>query len=134
MKHTFLPLVAASALACLCSSCLIQQAVEIFVRSEYPGQLPPSVILDVNGQPANTNWLKVDPYALPAPQTLLQNMEISYAEDGTPYGFTSEFSNVLVSPYPPYHQLSYKGISGGTKVWDPYARKPFYVARVHTIN
>lgn len=134
MKHTILPLITACTFASLCSSCLIQQAVEVFVRNEYPGQLPPSVILDVNGKPASNAWLKVDPHALPAPQNLLKDLHVTYAEDGIPYGFTSEFSNVLVSPYPPYHQLSYKGISGGSKVWDPYARKPFYVKRVHTIN
>ncbi|MFI3242666.1 MAG: hypothetical protein R3Y56_00270 [Akkermansia sp.] len=134
MKHHILPLIAASALACLCSSCLIQQAVEVFIRNEYPGELPPAVIQDVNGKPASNKWLSADPNALPTPQNLLKNTSIEYAEDGIPYCFTSEFSDVLVSPYHPYHQLSYKGLSGGTKVWDPYTRKPFYITRVHTIN
>ncbi len=134
MKHRVLPLIAASALACLCSSCIIQQAVEVFIRDQYPGELPPSVILDDNGKPASNKWLTLDPHALPTPQSLLGDAKVTYAEDGIPYSFTSEFSNVLVSPYPPFHQLSYKGLSGGDKAWDPYTRKPFYISRVHTIN
>ena len=47
------------------SSCIIQQTVGMFIRDEYPGERPPMVIEDVNGQPASQNWLKIDPTMLP---------------------------------------------------------------------
>lgn len=134
MKHKLLSLLTLSLLAGLSSSCIIQQTVEMFIRAEYPGELPPTVIVDVNGKPAHSKWLKVDLDALPVPQEMKKNREVEYAPDGTPYSFVSEYENVLVSPYDPYHQLSYKGIEPGTKVWDPYARKPFYIKRSISFN
>lgn len=114
------------------SSCIIQQTVGMFIRDEYPGARPPMVIADVNGEPASQNWLKIDPTTLP-PSGHIEG-RIRQAKDGIPYGLTSEFSNVVVSPYPPYNQLDYTGVSVGAKVWDPYTKKPFYIPRAFTFN
>lgn len=114
------------------SSCLIQQTVGMFIRDEYPGERPPMVIEDVDGKPASQKWLKADPAMLPPPGHI--ESRITYADDGIPYGLSEEFSNVVVSPYPPYSQLDYTGISVGAKVWDPYSKKPFYIPRVYTFN
>ncbi len=115
------------------SSCIFQQAVMNFVRTEYPGARPPMVIADVDGKPAaDAKWLAEDPNALPPPSLL--NTELSYGADNIPYGISSEFSNVVISPYAPYNQLDYTGIPVGAKVWDPYTRKPFYIPRAYTFN
>lgn len=114
------------------SSCLISQAVQTFTRDPYPGQRPPMVIRDNNGRPASQKWLRTDSDMLP-PSGHMKN-RITTASDGIPYGLTSEFSNVVVSPYAPYHQLDYTGIAPGSKVWDPYTRKPFYIKRSFTFN
>ncbi len=114
------------------SSCIVSQAVDIFVRPEYPGTLPPSVIADANGRPASTKRLAIDTDTLPAPSSLLGQMEL--AEDGIPYGFTSEYSDIVISPYAPHNPLNYDKFKGGDKVWDPYTMKPFYIPRIHTIN
>lgn len=114
------------------SSCLIQQTVGMFIRDEYPGVRPPMVIADVDGKPASNKWLQVDPTMLP-PSGHVEG-RVKKANDGIPYGLTSEFSNVVVSPYPPYHQLDYTGVDVGAKVWDPYTKKPFYIPRVFTLN
>ncbi len=113
------------------SSCIISQAVGVFVRKEHPGTLP-SVIRDAQGRPVNPKWLNVDHDSLPAPSSLTG--EVDFATDGIPYGMTSEYSYVVVSPYKPNNLLSYKGFQGGDKVWDPYTRKAFYIPRTHTIN
>lgn len=118
--------------ALILPSCLFQQMAGAFIRDEYPGERPPSVIADVNGKPASQKWLKVDPDVLP-PSGLIRG-RIRTASDGIPYGLTSEFSNVVVSPYEPHYQLDYTGVDVGAKVWDPYTRKPFYIPRVFTVN
>ncbi len=123
------------ALACTLglSSCLFQQAVMAFVRTEYPGQRPPMVIADVDGQPAaDAKWIAADPDALPA--SSLFDTELTYGEGNIPFGIVSEFSNVVISPHSPNNQLDYTGVSAGTKVWDPYTRKPFYIPRTYTFN
>ncbi|MBR5523230.1 MAG: hypothetical protein IKV82_07190 [Akkermansia sp.] len=114
------------------SSCIIQQTVGMFIRDEYPGARPPMVIADVNGKPASQKWLKIDPAMLP-PSGHIEG-RITHADDGIPYGLSSEFSNVVVSPYPPYNQLDYTGVPVGAKVWDPFTKKPFYIPRVYTFN
>ncbi len=114
------------------SSCIISQAVEVFVRPAYPGPLPPSVIADSNGRPLNPKWLSIDTDTLPAPSRILGDIEL--ATDGLPYGFTSEYSNIVISPYAPHNPLNYKNFNGGEKVWDPYTRKAFHIPRIHTIN
>lgn len=134
MKYKLLSLLTLPVLASLTTSCYIQQAVEAFIRPEYPGELPPAVIADVNGQPAHTKWLKVDLDALPVPQEMVKDKEVEYAPDGIPMSFVSEYENVLVSPYYPYHQLNYQGLQPGVKVWDPYTRKPFYIKRSISFN
>ncbi|MBQ9835502.1 MAG: hypothetical protein IJ985_08115 [Akkermansia sp.] len=114
------------------SSCIIQQTVGMFIRDEYPGARPPMVIADVDGKPASQKWLKIDPTMLP-PSGHIEG-RIRKADDGIPYGLTSEFSNVVVSPYHPYNQLDYTGVKVGAKVWDPYTKKPFYIPRAFTFN
>lgn len=114
------------------SSCIVQQVAGAFVRDEYPGERPPSVIPDVNGKPASQKWMKVNPDDLP-PSGHIRG-RVRMASDGIPYGLSSEFSNVVVSPYDPHYQLDYTGVSVGAKVWDPYTRKPFYIPRVFTLN
>ncbi len=133
MKYTFTTFALGLLTLSLTPSC-IQQVVQAFIRDEYPGDMPPSVIRDINGQPASQNWLKPDPEILPAPHAILKKYEYSYASDGAPYGFTTEFSDIVVSPYEPFNVLSYTGFSGGDRVWDPFVRKPFYIPRVHTFN
>ncbi len=130
-KRIVLPL--AALLCTLGLNSCIHQAVMAFVRDEYPGQRPPMVIADTNGQPAsNDKWIAADPNALP-PSSLLDS-ELSYGPDNIPYGITSEFSNIVTSPYAPNYQLDYTGISVGAKVWDPYTRKPFYIPRAYSFN
>ncbi len=123
-------------LATLCtatlSSCIWQPIMQNFSRDEYPGPRPPKVIPDENGKPAGNNWLKADENMLPLSTKVSNSLE--YAEDGLPYGLTSEFSNVVISPYAPHYQLDYTGVPVGTKVWDPYTRKPFYIKRTYTFN
>ncbi len=114
------------------SSCIFQQAVMAFVRAEYPGTRPPMVIADVDGKPASNKWIAVSTNDLP-PSSLVQT-ELSYGEGNIPYGINSEFSNIVVSPYEPHYQLDYTGIEVGTKVWDPYTRKPFYIPRAYSFN
>lgn len=124
--------IAAACATMLLSSCIIQQGVSLFIRSEYPGTRPPAVIADANGKPANQNWQKVDAEMLPPSSHAVER--IHYASDGLPYGLTTEFSNIVLSPYEPYHQLDYTGVNVGSKVWDPYVRKPFYIPRSFTVN
>ena len=114
------------------TSCLFKQVTQTFVRDQYPGKRPPMVIRDNNGLPASQQWLRTDSDMLPPSSHLTGR--ITKAPDGIPYGLTSEFSNVVVSPYAPYHQLDYTGIAPGSKVWDPYIRKPFYIKRSFTFN
>lgn len=116
------------------SSCIWQPIIQQFVRDQYPGERPVSVIKDVDGKPEHTNWIivKEEEYVLP-PSSRLTG-EIEKAEDGLPYSLPSEYSNILTSPYEPHHQLDYSGISAGTKVWDPYTRKPFHIGRTYTFN
>ena len=130
-KSILLPIIAAACCFGL-SSCLIQQAVMAFVRDEFPGPRPPRVIADINGKPASANWLQINPNDLP-PSSLVDTT-LSYGPDGVPYGISSEYSNVVLSPYSPHYQLDYTGVSVGTKVWDPYTRKPFYIPRAYTFN
>lgn len=114
------------------SSCIIQQGISLFIRNDYPGTRPPSVIADVQGKPANQNWQKVDAEMLPPSSHAIGR--IHCAGDGLPYGLTTNFSNIVMSPYPPYHQLDYTGVRVGSKVWDPYVRKPFYIPRAYKFN
>lgn len=124
------------ALALFCTlslnSCIFQQIADKFIRDEYPGERPPHVIADIDGKPASSKWVKVNPYDLPPSGHL--NGAIDYAEDGLPYALPCEFSNILVSPYEPHYQLDYARSKVGDKVWDPYTRKPFYIPRFMTIN
>ncbi len=115
------------------SSCIIQQAVYAFVREEYPGPRPPKVITDAGGKPASNDWIQVNPHDLP-PSSLVDNASVSYGDEGIPYGFSSEFSDIVVSPHEPHYQLDYTGVSVGAKVWDPYTRKPFYIPRAYSFN
>lgn len=114
------------------SSCIFKQMADSFVRDEYPGDRPPHVIADNNGQPASKQWIQVNPYDLPPAGAVVK--KINYAADGLPYGLPCEFSNIVVSPYEPHYQLDYSNSSVGAKVWDPYTRKPFYIPRLYTIN
>lgn len=132
MKKRTLMLAVAVLGALNLSSCIIQQTVQVFIRDEYPGARPPMVIADADGKPASQKWLKSDPTMLP-PSGHIEG-RIRYADDGIPYGLTSEFSNVVVSPYSPYNQLDYTGVEVGAKVWDPFTKKPFYIPRVFTFN
>lgn len=118
--------------ACTLSSCIWQPIQQQFTRDQYPGQRPPSVISEVNGKPAHTNWLKVDEHMLPPASYQIEKIE--NAPDGLPYGIPSEFSNIVISPYYPYYQLDYTNVPVGSKVWDPYTRKPFYISRTYTFN
>ncbi len=130
-KNIVLTLVALASTLGL-TSCLFQQAVMAFVRAEYPGQRPPMVIADVDGKPASDKWLTANPNDLP-PSSLLST-EITYGDGEIPYGIGSEFSNIVISPYSPHHQLDHTGIEVGAKVWDPYARQPFYIPRTYSFN
>ncbi|MBQ4636688.1 MAG: hypothetical protein IJB64_09675 [Akkermansia sp.] len=115
------------------SSCIIYQGVQAFVRDEYPGERPAMVIKDVNGKPASQKWRSIPSDYLP-PSSFLDTRNISKGPDGIPYGLTSEYSNVIISPYYPHHHLDYTGCKPGEKVWDPYTRKPFYIKRAYTFN
>ena len=118
--------------SCMLSSCIWQPFIQKFTRDDFPGARPPMVIADVNGKPAKQNWLKADEHMLPLSTSRLGQIE--HAEDGIPYGLTSEFSNIVISPYAPHYQLDYTGVKVGSKVWDPYTRKPFYIKRAYTFN
>ncbi|MBR5895532.1 MAG: hypothetical protein IKZ13_08325 [Akkermansia sp.] len=114
------------------SSCIWQPIMQTFTRDQYPGERPPMVILDVDGKPASNNWQQIDEDVLPPSSHM--NGRITHADDGIPYGLTSEFSNIVISPYEPHYQLDYTGVPVGSKVWDPYTRKPFYIKRAYTFN
>lgn len=132
MKHVYRNLsmaLAAVAAATALNSCLIQQGVEVFIRDTFPGDRPPAVITKIDN---STKWLKPDEDVLPPSSHV--NGRIRQANDGIPYGLTSEFSNIVVSPYAPHYPLDYTGVPVGTKVWDPYTRKPFYIPRAYTFN
>ncbi|MBR7110142.1 MAG: hypothetical protein IKC90_08875, partial [Akkermansia sp.] len=88
------------------SSCIIYQGVQAFVRDEYPGERPAMVIKDVNGKPASQKWRSIPSDYLP-PSSFLDTNNISKGPDGIPYGLTSEYSNVIISPYYPHHHLDY---------------------------
>ena len=118
--------------SCMLSSCIWQPFLQTFTRDDFPGARPPMVIADVDGKPAKQNWLKADEHMLPLSTSRLGQIE--HAEDGIPYGLTSEFSNIVISPYAPHYQLDYTGVKVGSKVWDPYTRKPFYIKRAYTFN
>lgn len=114
------------------NSCLIYQGVQAFVREDYPGTRPPKVIKDVNGKPASQAWKSLPADMLPPASYLKER--VTYAPDGTPYGLTSEYSNITISPHYPYRELDYTGFAPGDKVWDPYTRKAFYIKRAYTFN
>lgn len=134
MKKLIIPaLLSLLSLASL-SSCLIQQAVDLVVREDYPGTRPPRVVTEINGRPnPNTKWLSVDHNDLP-PSGSLRSKSPKMSSDGIPYGFTSEYSNIVVSPYYPNYVLDYTGVDPETRVWDPYTHKPFYIPRTYTVN
>lgn len=118
----------------LLSSCFIQAVVDTFVRDEYPGQQPPCVIRDVNGKPApGAQWRKIDTSDLP-PSNALRQESTGRAADGLPYGISTGYSNIVISPYYPNYPLDYTGVEPGSKVWDPYTRKAFYISRTYTFN
>lgn len=119
-------------LALVSAFCLESCVWQYFMRDEYSGSAP-KVIADHDGKPVSQNWLVVPEDALPASHSE-QHDTISYASDGIPYGFRSSYRNIVVSPYPPFRYLNYSGISVGSKVWDPYSRKPFYIPMSYTIN
>ncbi|MBE6419339.1 MAG: hypothetical protein E7031_04335 [Akkermansiaceae bacterium] len=131
-KHILNICLAISALGVL-NSCLVYQGVQAFVREEYPGSRPAMVIKDVNGKPASQNWLQSPSDLLP-PSSFLDTKNISKASDGTPYGLTTKYKDIIISPHFPHHQLDYTGFGPGDKVWDPYTRKPFYIKRAYTFN
>ncbi len=133
MKKHILNLSLALTGICVLNSCLIYQGVQAFVREEYPGTRPPMVIKDVDGKPANQNWLKSPSDMLP-PSSYISAKNVSKASDGTPYGMTTEYKDIIISPHYPHHKLDYTGFSAGDKVWDPYTRKPFYIKRTYTFN
>lgn len=113
-------------------SCIWQPIMQQFTRDTYPGTRPPMVIADVNGKPASENWLKIDDTMLPPAAHMTS--DIKRASDGIPYGIHSEYSDIVISPYEPHYQLDYTDIPVGSKVWDPYTRKPFYISRTYTFN
>ena len=118
--------------ACTMSSCIYQIFIQQFTRDVYPGERPPHVINDVNGAPASQSWLKTDPIALPPSGNELN--KIKYASDGLPYGIPSNFAGIVISPHAPNHQLDCTNCNPNQKVWDPYARKPFYIPRTYTVD
>lgn len=118
--------------ACTLNSCIWLPIQQQFTRDQYPGERPPMVIAEVNGKPAHNNWLKVDQHMLPP--AAHQITDIEKASDGLPLGIPSEFSNIVISPYHPHYQLDYTNIPVGSKVWDPYTGKPFYIGRTYTFN
>ncbi len=132
MKKSIITTLVALASALGLSSCLFQQAVLAFVRTEYPGQRPPMVIADAEGKPASNKWIAVSADDLP-PSSLMDT-ELTYGEGDIPFGIGSEFSNIVISPYAPHYQLDYTGVEVGAKVWDPYTRKPFYIPRTYSFN
>lgn len=133
MKKRIITVILAMAGLSTLSSCFIYQGVQAFVRDEYPGTRPAMVIKDVNGKPASNNWRSTPSDQLP-PSSFIGNQSISKAEDGIPYGLTSEYRDIILSPYYPHHHLDYTGSKPGDKVWDPYTRKPFYIKRAYTFN
>lgn len=118
--------------ATMLSSCIWQPIMQQFTRDQYPGERPPKVIPDVGTTPSDEVWLKIDEDMLPPSSQLTK--EIETADDGLPYGIVSEFSDIVTSPYAPHYQLDCTGLSAGTKVWDPYTRKAFYIPRTYTFN
>ena len=130
--HRITLAVAAAFSAMTLSSCIFQQVAGHFTRDVYPGERPPHVIADNNGQPASNDWIKIDPNALPPAGALINRIET--AADGLPYGLPCEFAGVITSPYAPHYQLDYTNAKVGSKVWDPYTRKPFYIPRLYTFN
>ena len=133
MKKRIITAILAMAELSTLSSCFIYQGVQAFVRDEYPGTRPAMVIKDVNGKPASNNWRSTPSDQLP-PSSFIGNQSISKAADGIPYGLTSEYRDIILSPYYPHHHLDYTGCKPGDKVWDPYTRKPFYIKRAYTFN
>ncbi|MDO5470857.1 MAG: hypothetical protein Q4F38_06110 [Akkermansia sp.] len=132
MNKRTLSLVLALLSCGMLSSCIHQIFIQKFTRDEYPGTRPPMVIPDAGGKPAHTNWQKEDEFMLPPSSHLTR--KIDTASDGIPYGLPSEFSNIITSPHAPHYLLDYTGIPVGSKVWDPYTRKPFYISRTYTFN
>lgn len=130
-RHIILALTCALSALSL-TSCIFQQVHDNFTRATYPGERPPHVIADNNGQPASNAWQKEDPNALPPAGALLSRIDT--ASDGIPYGLPCEFAGIITSPYAPHHQLDYTNAKVGDKVWDPYTRKPFYIPRLYTFN
>lgn len=114
------------------NSCIFQQISDKFTRDTYPGERPPHVIADNNGQPVSPKWITSDPNGLPPSGALIGRIET--ASDGIPYGLPCEFAGIVTSPYEPHHQLDYTNAKVGDKVWDPYTRKPFYIPRFFTFN
>ncbi|HIX19189.1 MAG TPA: hypothetical protein H9862_01135 [Candidatus Akkermansia intestinigallinarum] len=116
------------------SSCFFQAVKNAIVRSDYPGDRPPHVITEVNGKPnPKAVWLKVNASDLP-PSSALRGKSVGYAPDGLPYGVSTSWSDIVISPYYPNYPLDYTGVAPGSKVWDPYTRKPFYISRTYTLN
>ena len=132
MTKRSISLICAALSMSMLSSCIWQPIIQTFTRDEYPGERPPMVITEKDGQPASQNWLTVDPNMLPPSSHITGR--ITYADDGLPYGLTSVFSNIVISPYAPHYQLDYTDVPVGAKVWDPYTRKPFYIKRSFTFN
>ncbi len=132
MKARTILCIAATAMALGLSSC-VQQAVNAFVRAEYPaGDLPHVIPSDAQGKPVSNNWRQIPAGSLP-PSSLMST-DVSYGEGNIPYGIRSRYSDVVNSPYPPHYELDYSKARVGDKVWDPYTRKPFYIPRSYTFN
>lgn len=132
MKRRILKTLLAAGFLLTLTSCLFRQAAMFVVRDEYPNERPPMVIADINGKPAHQRWEKLDAEALPPPYHMRKTPR--YAEDGIPYGLSTGYSDIVASPYDPYMMLDYRGVKVGSKVWDPYTRKPFYIPRVYKVN
>ncbi len=132
MKPRIILSLAAAALALSLNSC-IHQLARTVVRPSHPtGKLPAVIVSNAQGKPAANKWLSMNSAELPPPSPA--SLNITYGEGNIPYGILSEYSNVVTSPYSPYHELDYSNCKVGQKVWDPYTRKPFYIPRSYTIN
>ncbi len=115
------------------SSCVWQIVTQTLVRDEYPGERPTRVITDPDAANKQKLWRTADPNALP-PAGNIAKKQPQLNSDGIPYGYNSDFSNIIISPYNPHYQLDYAGIPVGSKVWDPYTRQPFYIPRAYKFN
>lgn len=121
-----------AAVSLISALCLQSCVWQYFMRDEYSGTAP-HVIADNNGKPASQAWLSIPEDALPA-SLAEQRDSLSYGAAGIPYGFRSGYKDIVISPYAPHRYLNYSGVPTGSRVWDPYNRKPFYIPSSYTLN